>query len=271
MPELPEVETVKRAIEPVIKGKIISDVIIRDRRLRWAIPKNFEKNVAGNKIKTVERRGKYLLLNSNAGSLLIHLGMSGRLHLIDPTTNIKKHDHADFIFSKKLALRFHDPRRFGALIWTEKDPHQHKLLKHLGIEPFDQNFTANYLYERSRKKITSTKQFLMDGKIVVGVGNIYANEVLFLANIHPLRVASTLLISDCEKLVSAIQRVLSYAIELGGTTLKDFQSADGKPGYFQQDLKVYGRENENCFVCKQTLEAVRINNRATVFCAKCQK
>lgn len=271
MPELPEVETVKRAIEPVIKGKTISDVIIRERRLRWAIPKNFEKKVTGNKIKAVTRRGKYLLLHSTTGTLIIHLGMSGRLHLIAPTIDIKKHDHADFIFSKKLSLRFHDPRRFGALIWTDNDPHQHKLLKDLGIEPFDKNFNASYLFERSRKKSTSAKQFLMDGKIVVGVGNIYANEALFLAHIHPLRIASTLSLEDCEKLVVAIRNVLSYAIELGGTTLKDFQSVDGKPGYFQQDLKVYGRENKNCLVCNNTLAAIRINNRATVFCAHCQK
>lgn len=271
MPELPEVETVRRGIEPAIKGKTISDVIIRERQLRWLIPKNFEKKIAGSKIKTIERRGKYLLLNSSHGSLLIHLGMSGKLHLLDPTTNPKKHDHADFIFSKKLCLRFNDPRRFGALIWTDKNPHEHKLLKDLGIEPFDLNFNAVYLFERARKKSTSAKQFLMDGKIVVGVGNIYANEVLFLANIHPLRVASTLSLQDCEKLVSAIRQVLADAIAVGGTTLKDFQSADGNPGYFQQDLKVYGRENKNCFVCKQPLEAIRINNRSTVFCRYCQQ
>ena len=271
MPELPEVETTCRGIAPHITGKKINNVIIRERRLRWPVPKGLAAKLENKKVRSVTRRGKYILIHVNDGYLILHLGMSGRLHVIDSRTPVIKHDHVDIVFANGKCLRFHDPRRFGSIHWTGSEPTQHKLLNKLGVEPLDNGLTAGYLYEKSRKRKAAIKQIIMDSHIVVGVGNIYASESLFLAGINPKRAAGKISHARYEKLVAAIKQVLSAAIKQGGTTLRDFTQADGKPGYFKQKLNVYGREGEACVVCGNPIKQFTQGQRATYYCSQCKR
>ena len=271
MPELPEVETTKRGIAPHIVGRTIEKVIVRERQLRWLIPPDFERNLVGATIENVQRRAKYLLIKTQNNTLIAHLGMSGYLRIVNNDTPIDKHDHVDFIFDENTILRFNDQRRFGSLLLANSDVMKHPLLRDLGVEPLSDNFTAQQLFQLSRRRRVPVKTFLMNGKIVVGVGNIYANEALFMAKILPTRHAGDLSLIDCEKLVSCIREVLARAIENGGTTLRDFVNADGKSGYFQQQLHVYGRDKLPCTHCSQPLQEIRLANRSTVFCSQCQR
>lgn len=269
MPELPEVETTLRGIKPHILHQTITAMTVR-HQLRWPIPKTIEKNVVHKKITSLSRRGKYLLLHTDSGTLIFHLGMSGSIRILKEFISPNKHDHIDIIFSNKIILRYTDPRRFGAVIWTSDDPFEHKLLKQLGPEPLEKNFTATYLFTKAQSRTTSIKAFLMDSKIVAGVGNIYATEALFAAGIHPKRPAGKVSLIEFKKLVSGIRNVLNAAIKKGGTTLRNFTHGEGVPGYFNLRLKVYGRENLPCIKCKKPLKLIRQGQRATVFCSHCQ-
>jgi len=270
MPELPEVETTLRGIAPHTLKRKVSRVIIRQSSLRWPIPEELPDLIQGKTLRSITRRGKYLLFEFKEGHALIHLGMSGSLCLVEATTPPNIHDHFDWIFGN-IALRYHDPRRFGCLLWVDGNPAHHKLLAKLGPEPLTDEFTADYLFKRSRKRAQAVKQFIMDSHVVVGVGNIYANESLFMSRIKPIRKAGTLTRKNCEDLVRDIKFVLARSIEQGGTTLRDFVGGDGKPGYFKQQLLVYGRGGEACNNCGKHLKEVRIMERTTVYCVDCQK
>lgn len=270
MPELPEVETTLRGIQPHIQQQTITQIILRHTHLRWPIPLDIDSILAGQKIQHLERRAKYLLLHFKMGTLMIHLGMSGSLRLLSTAVAPKKHDHIDVIFSPQQILRFTDPRRFGAFLWTT-EPLNHPLLKNLGPEPLEKNFSGKYLAKQAKNKIIAVKNFIMDSKIVVGVGNIYAAEALFLANIHPLTPVKQLTAQQWLQLTHAIKKILRCAISQGGTTLKDFTHSTGKPGYFKQSLKVYGRGGLPCVICHTLLQSIRLGQRSTVFCAVCQK
>lgn len=270
MPELPEVEITRRGIEPHIVNKSVSAVVIRSAKLRWPFPPALNSTLCGHKILSVTRRAKYLLLTTGNGTLIVHLGMSGSLRILNASTPAKKHDHFDLVCGKKL-LRLHDPRKFGAVIWTKHDPMQHPLLASLGPEPLDiRLFDANYLYAKAQKRRTAVKDFIMNAKIVAGVGNIYATEALFASGIHPSRAAGNISLQRYEKLVSAIRSVLSDALQHGGTTLRDFTREDGRPGYFRHELKVYGRSGQPCIQCGQSLRALKIGQRTSTYCARCQ-
>lgn len=271
MPELPEVETTRRGIEPHIKNKQIEDVIVRHHQLRWPVPRGLKTKLVGHKVKSVSRRAKYLLIAFDHGTLILHLGMSGNLRIIDRALPAEKHDHLDILFNHGKALRLTDPRRFGCVLWTKDDPQHHELIANLGPEPLSEAFTGDYLFQRSRGRKGSIKQFIMDGKIVVGVGNIYASESLFLAGINPKRLAGKVSRERMKKLAKAIKQVLAAAIEQGGTTLRDFVGGDGKPGYFAQQLNVYGREGEPCRVCGSTLKQIVQGQRSSYYCPHCQK
>lgn len=270
MPELPEVETSRRGILPHIKGQVISSVIIRKATLRWPIPAELSHYLAKQRILDVTRRGKYLLLHTRKGYAILHLGMSGRLRILPSEQPAQKHDHVDICFTHGLCLRFTDPRRFGALLWTN-DPNNHPLLAELGVEPLTKQFTADYLFQLSRKRSLTIKQFIMDSHIVVGVGNIYANEALFSAGIHPKRAAGRITLQRYQQLVIAIKAILKQAIQRGGTTLRDFQNSAGKPGYFQQQLQIYGRQGQACLQCKDILREIRLSQRSSVYCPTCQR
>lgn len=270
MPELPEVETTCAGIAPHIKGKKVKALVVRNPALRWPVPDDLAARVEGKTLLGVSRRGKYLLLRFNDGHLLIHLGMSGSLRIIQANEPPGYHDHVELVLSDNRALRFHDPRRFGCWLWAAGDVNAHKLLASLGPEPLSDAFDADYLYTACRGKKANIKNVIMDSHVVVGVGNIYANEALFLAGIRPRRAAGSLTRAQTKGLVSHIKAVLARAIESGGTTLRDFVGGDGKPGYFQQTLMVYGRGGEACKLCHTPLKEVRVNNRATVYCTQCQ-
>lgn len=270
MPELPEVETTRRGISPHIEGRTITQVIIRFPELRWPIPKDLPRLLEGKIINSVQRRAKYLLLNVEGGAAIIHLGMSGNLRVIKADHPVAKHDHVDIRLDDGMALRLTDPRRFGALLW-QGDDEQHSLLTKLGPEPLSDNFDGELLFRLSRKRQVAVKNFIMDNHIVVGVGNIYANEALFNAGIRPGKAAGKVSKASYELLAECIKAVLAKAIESGGTTLRDFLGGDGKPGYFKQELKVYGRGGEPCLVCGTTLKEIRLGQRASVYCSKCQK
>lgn len=271
MPELPEVETTCRGIKPHIKNCRISAVIVRQPRLRWPVPDRLEALLAGLTIREVTRRAKYLLLHTENGTVIIHLGMSGNLRVLTGDQPVNKHDHIDVVFANGTILRFNDPRRFGALLWTRDPIEAHPLLKNLGPEPLLPDFDGRHLYELAKHRNTPVKSFIMDSHNVVGVGNIYANEALFTAGIRPTRRAGNIALSRYETLAQCIRQVLHHAIELGGTTLRDFVNEAGKPGYFKQRLKVYGRANQPCINCSRPLTEIRLNNRSTVFCGHCQR
>jgi formamidopyrimidine-DNA glycosylase len=270
MPELPEVEVTRMGIEPHIKQQKVTNIIVRNGRLRWPVPDAINQLI-GHTVLQVGRRAKYLLITSDAGTAILHLGMSGKLCVVPKGTPILKHDHVDIEFVNDMILRFNDPRRFGAVLWQDISSPEHSVLSHLGPEPFDPIFTGDYLYQLSRDKKVSIKQFIMDNKIVVGVGNIYANESLFKAGLYPKRAAGNISKKRYEQLVLIIIDTLRRAIEQGGTTLKDFAQADGKPGYFAQELLVYGRKGQACLVCGTSLTEIKLGQRSTVYCANCQK
>jgi formamidopyrimidine-DNA glycosylase len=269
MPELPEVETTRRGISPHVLGRKVQKVVVRESRLRWPVPEQLSPALAGARITAVNRRAKYLLVETDAGILMVHLGMSGSLRIMPAATPPLFHDHIDVVLDDGNCLRYHDPRRFGSFHWL--DSPAHPLLDHLGPEPLSTAFSGAYLYERSRRRQLSVKQFVMDGKVVVGVGNIYANEALFMAGIHPARAAGRVALKRYESLAETIKAVLHDAIEQGGTTLRDFVGGDGSPGYFAQQLRVYGRQGQPCRACKSVLKEIRQSGRSTVFCPGCQR
>ena len=268
MPELPEVETTKRGISPWVSGRTITGVIARRANLRWPLP-DLAHLLPQQQIQRVERRAKYLLLHcSNPGTLIIHLGMSGSLRILPITTTPQKHDHLDIQFGEQ-CLRLRDPRRFGAVLWTPS-PTTHPLLANLGPEPLSSAFHADYLWERIRHRQAPIKNLLMDSKIVVGIGNIYATEALFLARIHPKRAGQKTTKSMLQDLVQSIKTILTQAIEQGGTTLRDFQQENGKPGYFRHQLQVYGRAGDPCTLCQTPLHTMQIGQRTSTYCTQCQ-
>ena len=271
MPELPEVETTRRGIEPHINHHVINDLIIRNRALRWPVPKQLGSKIGGQRIQAVDRRGKYILLRLETGTVIIHLGMSGSLRVCPPETPARKHDHVDFVLDSGLALRLHDPRRFGAVLWTDKDPARHELLSALGPEPLEDSFNAACLYHSTRKRSASIKAVIMNSHIVVGVGNIYACESLFLAGINPKRKAGSLSRARCETLVLAIKQVLGDSITQGGTTLRDYIRENGQPGYFALRLNVYGKAGEPCPTCGKPIRQIKQQQRSTFYCTQCQR
>lgn len=271
MPELPEVETTRAGIAPHVVGLQIKHVRVRQPKLRWPVPVELRDAIEGRRIESLSRRAKYLLFQVSGGTLLVHLGMSGSLRIVEAGRPAGVHDHIDIEFVDGRLLRYTDPRRFGAFLWVQGDPLQHPLLNKLGPEPLEESFSAQYLHEQSSQRKLPVKSFIMDSHVVVGVGNIYANEALFRAGIHPKRAAGRIALPRYECLVKAIKNTLAEAIASGGTTLKDFVGGDGKPGYFKQELKVYGRAGESCIQCGHVLKEIRLGQRSTVFCAACQR
>lgn len=271
MPELPEVETVKRGITPAIRGQRIHSVIIRQPKLRYPIPSELTTTLPSQTIHAIHRRSKYLLLEADTGHLIIHLGMSGRLYTLTDPPPPGKHDHVDIVFNNGICLRYQDPRRFGMVLWTVEPPIEHTLISKLGPEPLESAFHNDHLYDCSRRRTIPIKSFIMDSKQVVGVGNIYASEALFLAGIHPAKAANCVSKARYQQLTESIRTVLRKAIEAGGTSFRDFKREDGKPGYFQQSLYVYGREGEPCKRCDHKIKRVTQNQRSTFYCAQCQR
>jgi formamidopyrimidine-DNA glycosylase len=246
-------------------------MIVRDRRLRWPIAAKFEAAVRHQIVRSVDRRAKYLLIRLETGTMILHLGMSGSLRLVSSGTPAKAHDHWDLVLDSGMVLRFHDPRRFGSLHFTEDDPAEHALLKKLAPEPLSDEFNGEYLFKATRKRAVAIKQLIMNSQIVVGVGNIYASEALFRARISPRRAAGRITRAEAEKLAKAIKAVLAAAIKIGGTTLRDYVNADGAPGYFRQKLFVYERAKLACRVCKSTVKQFTQGQRSTYWCATCQR
>ena len=272
MPELPEVETTLRGVQPFLKNAKITQVAIRNFSLRWPVDSHLADILTGQTIHLLYRRAKYLLLECDSGTLIIHLGMSGRLRILTVSENMaaEKHDHFDLVVNNGYLLRYTDPRRFGAILWTEDPVKQHPLFAHLGPEPLTESFNATYILAKIQNRRSSIKTLIMDGKVVVGVGNIYANEALFMARIHPQTIANQLTIKNCGQLEIAIKAILSQAIKAGGTTLKDFRKSDGKPGYFAQELSVYGRQGQPCLRCGSIIKHYKEAQRATFYCPTCQ-
>ncbi|MBK9161876.1 MAG: Fpg/Nei family DNA glycosylase [Nitrosomonadales bacterium] len=309
MPELPEVETTRRGLAKHLVGATIADVVIRNASLRWPIPENLPKLLRGRTILSLERRAKYLLADCGSGTLILHLGMSGSLRILPAGTPAEKHDHFDLVLDNGMLMRLRDPRRFGAVLWHKGDPATHPLLATLGPEPLEEHdlflpphrgkdrmgveqrpctastpsptlplqggggykFDARYLYQATRKRSVSIKQCIMDSRVVVGVGNIYANEALFRAGIRPRLAAGKLSLPRCAKLVGEIRATLAEAIDLGGSSLRDFVDTAGQPGYFQQTYRVYGRAGEACHKCGTTIRQIRQGQRSSFYCAHCQK
>ena len=271
MPELPEVETTLRGLAPHLTGQRIADVVVRHPQLRWPIPKNLPKLLRGQTIRSIRRRAKYLLVECGNGTLILHLGMSGSLRVLPVGTAAEKHDHFDLLLANGLLMRLRDPRRFGAVLWHEGDPAQHPLLAHLGIEPLEKEFDAAYLYSATHKRSAAIKLVITDSHVVVGVGNIYASEALFRAGIRPQLAANRLNLACCARLVRAIREVLGEAIQLGGSSLRDYVGSNGNPGYFQQHYSVYGRTGEPCRVCGTIIKQIRQGQRSSFYCAHCQK
>ena len=273
MPELPEIETTRRGIAPKTDQQQVARLIIRNPNLRWPIDSALPQKLQGRKITSVGRRGKYLLLHFGNGTLLIHLGMSGTLRVVPADTPVQKHDHVDILLENDSVLRLNDPRRFGSVLWhdqSEGEINQHPRLSQLGPEPLSSDFNGDYLYEKTRQRRVAIKTLVMNSHIVVGAGNIYANESLFLSQIHPQTQAASLTKDQCHRLAKHIKQVLQAAIEQGGTTLKDFLSPEGKPGYFVQKLHVYDRAGQPCTVCQTPIERIVLNQRASYFCPSCQ-
>ncbi|MFM8441864.1 MAG: bifunctional DNA-formamidopyrimidine glycosylase/DNA-(apurinic or apyrimidinic site) lyase [Methylococcus sp.] len=301
MPELPEVETTLRGIRPHLQGETIERLIVRDARLRWPIPAALPEQLKGCRIETLRRRGKYILMGlqrsgageggnpdgrdsarasqasfspqavSPGGTLIFHLGMSGSLRITEAASPPRKHDHYDLTLPSGLCLRFHDPRRFGCLLWTGDDPGLHPLIAPLGVEPLEEGFDGRLLYDRSRGRSAAVKTLIMDSHVVVGVGNIYASESLFRAGIAPQRAAGRISLDRYRRLAAAIKGVLAASLEQGGTTLRNFVNESGSPGYFKQTLNVYDRAGAPCRVCGQPIQVSRLGQRSTYWCARCQR
>jgi formamidopyrimidine-DNA glycosylase len=269
MPELPEVETSRRGIAPWIENQAVTKVVVRDRRLRWPVSEEVDRNLEGRTIDSIRRRAKYLLFDTEVGTMMMHLGMSGSVRIIEADEPPMKHDHVDIRLASGKALRFRDPRRFGSLIWAD-NPREHALLRDLGPEPLSDEFCGDYLRQRARGRKVSVKQFIMNSHIVVGVGNIYASEALFGSGIHPKRRAGRISAGRMHALAGAIKAVLERAIEAGGTTLRDFHGGNGEPGYFRQQLDVYDREGLPCRRCGTPITAVVLGQRSTYYCKSCQ-
>ena len=267
MPELPEVETTLQGIAPYVEGQKITDLSVRQPSLRWPVTDNLPNIVRGQKVKQLARRAKYIILQFDSGSILIHLGMSGSLRVVDPSEAWRKHDHIEMQLANGRALRYHDPRRFGCWLWSLE---QHSQLESLGPEPLSDEFDGDLLYRVSRNRKMAVKPFIMTNSVVVGVGNIYASEALFRSGIRPDRAACNVAKKRYELLAKNIKTVLAAAIAQGGTTLRDFINSDGEPGYFQQSLDVYGRAGEPCNRCGTELKELRLGQRSSVFCPRCQ-
>ncbi len=271
MPELPEVETTRRGIAPSLEGRRILGAVVRERRLRWPLPPGFEALVTGRLVRAVRRRAKYLLIDTDAGTLIAHLGMSGSLRILDAGTPALPHDHVDLLLDSGRLLRFNDPRRFGCLQWVTGDARLHPLLASLGPEPLGVDFDGEYLWRRARGRRVAIKLFIMNAQVVVGVGNIYASEALFRAGIRPGTPASRVSRVRMERLVAAIRGVLEEAIRVGGTTLRDYVNPDGMPGYFRQRLFVYERGGEPCRRCRTPVRHIVQGQRSTYYCPNCQR
>ncbi|ETO94186.1 bifunctional DNA-formamidopyrimidine glycosylase/DNA-(apurinic or apyrimidinic site) lyase [Legionella oakridgensis] len=270
MPELPEVETTRRGIHPFLLNQTIERIDIRQGKLRFPATPELNACCSGKQILDVSRRAKYLLLPLSSGTLLIHLGMSGYLRLDNPQSSLKKHDHIDMCLSNDMVLRYHDPRRFGFWLYIAGNLLQHPLIAHLGPEPLSDDFNGDFLYDKARGKTQSIKSFIMNNHVVVGIGNIYATESLFLTGIHPQTASGRLAKEQFIRLSINIKQVLQQAITAGGTTLRDFYSSDGKPGYFSSALHVYGRQGQPCPHCYERILAVTIAGRKSTFCPRCQ-
>jgi len=268
MPELPEVETTKNGLEKFLTGKKITKAEILNSNLRWIVDETIKSKINNQTIRSFSRRGKYILFNLDKGHLMIHLGMSGKINVVDINESLNKHDHFLLYFRNKV-MRFNDPRRFGSIFYLEDL--NHKLLNNLGVEPLEDSFHEEYLFNQSRNKTQNVKAFIMDSKIVVGVGNIYACESLFITGINPKTKTNKISKQRYINLTKNIKKILKKAIKAGGTTLQDFAKVDGKPGYFSQKLSVYGRENENCYNCNGKIKRIVQNQRSTFYCPKCQK
>lgn len=271
MPELPEVETTRRGIEPFVTGQLIRRLVVRQPSLRWPVPARLASRTRNSRILAIKRRAKYLLLTTDTGTLIIHLGMSGSLRCLDTAVPPGPHDHIDMLLDNDTLLRYTDPRRFGAWLWTEADPLKHPLLRNLGPEPLSAAFDGTTLLDAACGRKLAVKSFLMNSHIVVGVGNIYASEALFMATIHPQRSAGRISLSRYDRLATAVKQVLSNAIRQGGTTLRDFSGGDGRPGYFRQSLRVYGRTGQPCLNCATPIREKRIGQRSSFYCPRCQR
>lgn len=271
MPELPEVETTRRSVAPHVIGRRIARLIVYDPRLRWPVPADLPKKLEGQTVDDVSRRSKYLLFRIGDGTLLVHLGMTGSLRIHTRAADRLLHDHVDMVFGDGSLLRYHDPRRFGAMLWAADPAMAHPLLRDLGPEPFDAAFDADYLYRATRSRSAAIKLALMDNHVVVGVGNIYASESLFRAGIRPATRANKVSRPRLARLVETVRAVLSEAIAKGGSTLRDYVDASGEPGYFQLDYFVYGREGEPCRTCGTPIRNRRLGARASFYCPRCQR
>lgn len=270
MPELPEVETVRRGLAPHLIGRRLLGAVVREPRLRWPVPDDLDARIDGRRVEQIARRGKYLLVTLDRGHLILHLGMSGSLRLVPAGLAPEKHDHLDLRLEGGHLLRYRDPRRFGAVLWSDA-PERHRLIAPLGVEPLEPGFDGDWLFRASRQVRAPVKSWLMDAHVVVGIGNIYANESLFHAGIHPLLPAGRLSRPRCHRLAEAIRTTLTQAIEAGGSTLRDFVNGQGEPGYFQQTYYVYGRAGAPCRQCGAPIRLTRLGNRASTFCPRCQK
>ncbi len=271
MPELPEVETTRRGLAPHLEGRRIRAVVVRRSRLRWPVPARLDRRLRGATVRGLRRRGKWLLLEAGSGTLLLHLGMSGSLRLVPAATPPGPHDHLDLVLEDDGALRLHDPRRFGAVLWTRDDPLDHPRLAGLGPEPLESGFDGAWLHARARGRRIPVKALLMDGRVVAGVGNIYAAEALFRAGIHPARAAGRVSRRRYDALAGRLREVLRASIRAGGTSLRDFVDARGRPGWYRQRLQVYGRGGQPCPACGTVLRELRLAGRGTVYCPRCQR
>jgi len=271
VPELPEVEVARRGLARHLTGQTIAKVVIRNAKLRWPIPENLPKLLHGKTIRALRRRAKYLLVEFDHGTLILHLGMSGSLCILPARTPAEKHDHLDLVLGDGMLMRLRDPRRFGAVLWHSGDVNAHPLLAALGPEPLGEDFDTRYLYQATRGRSVAIKQCIMDSRVVAGIGNIYANEALFRAGIRPQLAAGKLSRERCARLVEAIRATLTEAIGKGGSTLRNFVGSDGKPGYFQQHYRVYGRGGEPCRKCGAPIKQIRQGQRSSFYCKHCQK
>ncbi len=271
MPELPEVETTRRGIEPHVSGQIVVAVHVRQPKLRWRVPPDLSRKLKDARIDCVERRGKYLLLRTSSGTVIVHFGMSGSLRMVSNEVAPQIHDHLDVCLRNGLQLRLRDPRRFGAVLWTDADPLLHPLLAGLGPEPLSEAFDGNWLQQSARRRRAAVKTLIMNSRVVAGVGNIYASEALFLAGINPARSSRRISSRRFGALAEAVKQVLGEALEQGGTTLRDFVNGAGEPGYFAQSLRVYGRRGEPCINCGALVKARVLGQRASYFCPRCQR
>jgi formamidopyrimidine-DNA glycosylase len=271
VPELPEVETTCRGIAPHLVGKRVTRVVVRNPRLRWRVPNALGREISGQVIRSVTRRAKYILVATDAGTAIMHLGMSGSLRIVSATRPPGKWDHVDVVLAGGGCLRLRDPRRFGSILWTRENPLVHKLLAGIGPEPLTRAFSGAYLHDATRGRSRAIRDVLLDSHVVAGVGNIYANEALFGARVRPTRAAGRLTRNECKRLVATIRATLNRAIRSGGSTLRDYHAADGEAGYFQLTLRVYGRNGEPCRVCRTPIRLARLGQRSAFYCPKCQR